>query len=472
MADTKIQNEDIAKAINAFSQNKFDEAESICLAVLKNNENPDANHIIGCLRMREKKYDESIEHIKKAIKGQPKNPGFYASLGCAYSSTRDFPKAIDSFLTVIEIDPKISQIHFYLGEAYRQIEEFQKSFKHFNQCLELTPDHLGCQLMAGIVQEELKHFDQAKTLYLSAIEAHPDYTAAHINLGMCYLLTGEYEKGWEEYEWRLKLPNTNHKHEFLKPKWDGEDLKNKTLLVICEQGFSDTIHFIRFVDQLSKEGAKIIIMSPNELTPLLESQKKFDQVIGYQDLLPDYDFYIPMLSIPKVLEWQPTMDTQKFPYLQIEDKPLDFISKNKINIGLRTQTRKERHDEKPRSIEIGKFNGIFDKQKHNIISLDYLSDVIDETIDVVPEMKDLRDTASIIQKLDLIISVDNVVAHIAGALNKRVWLMLSTVPDWRWDLNYPTTTPWYPTAKLFRQPLPNDWDTVIKEIKNELKNNV
>ena len=95
-----------------------------------------------------------------------------------------------------------------------------------------------------------------------------------------------------------------------------------------------------------------------------KSQKKFDQVIGYQDLLPDYDFYIPMLSIPKVLEWQPTMDTQKFPYLQIEDKPLDFISKNKINIGLRTQTRKERHDEKPRSIEIGKFNGIFDKQKH------------------------------------------------------------------------------------------------------------
>ena len=87
-------------------------------------------------------------------------------------------------------------------------------------------------------------------------------------------------------------------------------------------------------------------------------------------------------------------------------------------------------------------------------------------------MKDLRDTASIIQKLDLIISVDNVVAHIAGALNKRVWLMLSTVPDWRWDLNYTTTTPWYPTAKLFRQPLPNDWDTVIKEIKNELKNNV
>ena len=130
MADTKIENEDIAKAINAFSQNKFDEAESICLDLLKSDDNPDANHILGCLRMREKRFDESIVHIKKAIERQPDNIGFYASLGCAYSSIKDYGKAIDSFVRVVKIDPKVSQVHFYLGEAYRQIEEFPLSLIH------------------------------------------------------------------------------------------------------------------------------------------------------------------------------------------------------------------------------------------------------------------------------------------------------------------------------------------------------
>ncbi len=479
MAETEIQNKDVEKAINAFSQNKFDEAESICLDLLKNNDNPDANHILGCLRMREKRFDESIVHIKKAIEKQPNNIGFYASLGCAYSSIKDYEKAIESFMTVIKLDPKVSQVHFYLGEAYRQIEEFPKALEHFSQCMELSPDHQGAQLMAAVVQEELKHFDQAKKLYHGVIQTHPNYTIAHVNLGMCCLLTGEYEKGWEEYEWRLRLPNHHHNHEFLKPKWSGEDLKNKTLLIICEQGFGDSIQFIRFIELLSKDGAKIIIMSPKELISLLKEQKNVDQVISYEEPLPDYDFYIPMLSIPKVLEWKPNTFTQDFPYLHIKEKDLTFISKDKINIGLLTQTRRGANDEKFRSIELTRFEGVFDKEKHNVVSLDFFAgggntplgnlQLASGVVDVVPEILDFMDTANIIQKLDLIISVDTVVVHIAGALNKKVWLMLAAVPGWRWDLNFPTTTPWYPSVQLFRQPLYNDWDTVINEIKNELR---
>ena len=475
MADTKIQNEDIARAINAFSQNKFDEAESICLDVLKKNNDPDANHIIGCLRMREKKFDESIDYIKKAIQDQPENLGFHASLGCAYSSIGDYKKAIDSFSAVTKLDPKSSQVHFYLGEAFRQIGEFQKSLHHFNQCSELSPDHLGSQLMAGVVQEELKHFDQAKELYLSCIETYPDYIAAHINLGMCYLLTGEYEKGWEEYEWRLKLPEKNHNHEFTKPKWNGEDLKDKTLLIVCEQGFGDTIQFIRFAEFLALGGAKICVMSPDELLSLLDQQKGITKVISFKDSLPDHDFYTYMLSIPKILEWKPQIYNQHFPYLQVESKPLEFLDSDKINIGLLTQTRKETGDEKSRSVDLDKFKGVFDKEKHNVVSLDFFSDQTNKDnniIDFFPEINDFTDTANIVQNLDLIISVDTVVAHIGGSLGIKVILCLPAVPGWRWDLNYPNTTPWYPSLQVFRQPIHDDWDTVIKEIKNELNKNV
>ena len=488
MADTKIQNENIARAINAFSQNKFDEAESICLDVLKKNDDADANHILGCLKMREKKYDESIGYIKKAIDLQPKNTGFHASLGCAYSSIRDYKKAIDSFLAVTKLvtkesDSNMSQVHFYLGEAYRQTDEFQKSLKHFNRCLELTPDHIGSHLMAAVVHEELKHFDQAKELYLSCIDINPDYNVAHINLGMCYLLTGEYKKGWEEYEWRLKLPNKFHNHEFLKPKWDGEDLKGKTLLIICEQGFGDTVQFIRFAQLFSQEGAKIYVMSPAELVSLLKHQKGVDEVIGYTDPLPDYDFYIPMLSIPKILEWEPKTQTQHFPYLHVDNKPLSFLCEDKINIGLLTRTRRGASDEGHRSIELSKFKGVFNKQKHNIISLDYFASedssdlhsdawslpLPNDIIDVHPEINDFVDTANIIQNLDLVVCVDTIVAHLGGSLGIKVFLCLPAVPGWRWDLNYPTTTPWYPTIQLFRQPIFNDWNSVIKSIANELE---
>ena len=470
MADTeKIQNENITKAINALSQNRFDEAEDLCQQVLKNSNNPDANHIIGCLRMREKKFDESIIYIKKAIKEKPNNLGFYASLGCAYSSVQNYPEAITSFLSAIKIDSQASQVHFYLAEAYRQMEDFEKSLAHFKKCLDISKDHLGALLMSGIVQEELKRFNQAKELYLSCIEAYPDYVTAHVNLGMCYLLTGEYEKGWKEYEWRLKLDSEHYKRKFDKPQWNGEALNGKRLLIICEQGFGDSIQFIRFSKILSDEGAKIIISAPEELSSLLKDQEGVDEVYKFDDQLPSYDFYVYLLSIPRILEWEPKMNIQKFPYISVKNKTLDFIDSSKINIGLLTQTRKETGDERARSIELKKFNGVFDKKKHNVISLDYFSSETDQNIiDVSPKIDDFIDTGNIIQNVDLVISVDTVIAHIAGAMNKKVLVMLPTVPGWRWDLNFANTSPWYPSMKLFRQPTHNDWDTVLKKIKSEI----
>jgi len=473
MEKTKIEKPEITQAINAFSQKKFAEAEKICLEVLSKSDDADANHIIGCIRMGEKKFDESIEYINKSLAKDPDNLGTLISLGCAQSSSKDYKNSITSFNKVVKKKSDISQVHFYLGEAYRQLEKYEKSLESFKECLKLTPDHIGCQLMIGIIYEELKRFNQAIDFYKSCIDTYPEYIAPHVNLGMCLLLTGNYEEGWGEYEWRLKLPKKIYQKEFTKPKWNGEDLDNKKLLIICEQGFGDAVQFIRFTESLSKGGATIFIMSPDELKSLLVNQKGVNKVLSYDDTLPEYDFYTYMLSIPKILKWEPKMDTQHFPYLKVEEKNLPFILKDKINIGILTQTRKGTNDEKYRSVELSKFSGVFEKQKHNIISLDYFvnEDTLNNgIIDVFPEINDVADTANIIKNLDLVICVDTLVAHIAGALNKKTWLMLATVPGWRWDLNYSGSTPWYPSIEIFRQQTNNDWDTIIKNIKDKLYN--
>ena len=474
MEKTKIEKPEITQAINAFSQKKFDKAEKICLEVLSKSDDADANHIIGCIRMGEKKFDESIEYINKSLAKDPDNLGTLISLGCAQSSSKDYKNSITSFNKVVKKKSDISQVHFYLGEAYRQLEKYEKSLESFKECLRLTPDHIGCQMMIGVIYEELKRFNQAIDFYKSCIDTYPEYIAPHVNLGMCLLLTGNYEEGWNEYEWRLKISGDDiYQKEFKKPKWNGEDLDNKKLLVICEQGFGDSVQFIRFAESLSKEGATIFIMSPDELKSLLVNQKGVSKVFGYDDVLPEYDFYTYILSIPKILKWEPKMDTQHFPYLKVEEKNLPFIVKDKINIGILTQTRRGASDEKFRSIELAKFSGVFEKQKHNIVSLDYF--VNEDTsnsgiIDVFPEINDVADTANIIKNLDLVICVDTLVAHIAGALNKKTWLMLAAVPGWRWDLNYPDSTPWYPSIEIFRQQTNNDWDTMIKNIKDKLNN--
>tara|TARA_B100001123_G_C15263085_1_gene1007350 strand:+ start:464 stop:1888 length:1425 start_codon:yes stop_codon:yes gene_type:complete len=473
--DTKTPNQDIAKAINALSQNNFKEAEKICHEILTLGNDSDANYILGCIRMHEKKYNESIDYIKKAISKDNANAGYYISLGCAYSSNKNFTEAIEAFKNANNINSEIPQIHFYLGEAYRQTGQFNKALTHFKKSLDLSPDHIGSLLMLGVVYEELKKFGQAKQSYLGCIDIYPENADPHINLGMCYLLTGEYEKGWKEYEWRLKLDNNLMSVESTKPQWKGENIEGKKLLIICEQGFGDTIHFIRFAKLFSKEGTEIIVLAQDELNSLLEQQAWISNIINLGDEIPEHDFYVYIQSIPGILEWNPTTYTQEFPYISIKESPIKYIEKDKLNIGIATQTRIAASDHKMRSIDLNKFTKIFNKAKHNIISLDYaLNQTNDknEIIDYYPEITDFVDTANIIKNLDLIISVDTVVAHLAGSLNKNVWLLLSSVPGWRWDFNYPDSTPWYPTFKILRQETNDNWNNVLKNIELELKNYV
>ncbi len=453
MTKTDLYKEQITKAINAFSQKKFSEAEEVCLKILSVNNNPDANHILGCIRMSEGKYDESISYINNSLSVNPDDIGTLISLGCALSSKKDYEQSIIIFKKIISLKNDISQVHFYLGESFRQVQKFDSALASFKKCLSITPDHIGCQLMIGIIYEELKKFDQAISFYKSCIETYPDYIEPHINLGMCLLLTGNYAEGWAEYEWRLKLPAKVYEMKFNKPKWTGQDLSGKKLLIITEQSIGDTFQYIRFAKQLAMEGAKIIVMSQPEITHILKQQNWINDVIDYEENT-EYDYYTYLISIANILEWSPDMDTQKFPYLKIDNNITNTMTKTNKNIGVMTQADKSLSNYKQISINISEINPVFEKSTHNFIDLS--------------EFDEFDKLAEVIKDLDLVISIESDIAHLAGSLNIPVWLMLSAVPRHTWDLSYKNTSPWYPSLRLFRQESHDDWTEVIKKIEENL----
>ena len=453
MSKTDLYKEQITKAINAFSQKRFDEAEGICLKILSENNNSDANHILGCIRMSEGKYDESVTYINQSLSINPEDIGALISLGCALSSKKDYKESISVFKKVISLKNDISQVHFYLGESYRQIQKFEESLDSFKKCLSLTPDHIGCQLMIGIIYEELKKFDQAINFYKSCIETYPDYIEPHINLGMCLLLTGNYSEGWTEYEWRLKLPTQVYEMKMTKPKWTGQDISNKRLLVIAEQSLGETFQYIRFAKQLAMEGAKVIVMSQPEAIQILKEQKWITDVIDYEDTT-EYDFYTYLISIPKILEWSPDMDTQKFPYVTVTNNSNEVIGAGK-NIGVMMKADSSLSNYKQISIPEDQSKLIFEKTDYNIIDLGTFNNIVE--------------LSEVIKDLDLVISIESDVVHLAGSLNIPTWVLLPVVPKHTWDLSYKDTTPWYPSMRLFRQESRDDWTGVIKEVKEMFK---
>ena len=453
MSNSDLYKEQITNAINAFSQKKYSKAEEICSQILSKNDNADANHIIGCIRMSQGNYKESILFIKKSLDINPNDIGALISLGCALSSKKDYRESIIAFKKVINLKEDISQVHFYLGEAYRQIEKFNDALDSFKKCLSLTPDHIGCQLMIGIIYEELRKFDLAISFYKSCIETYPDYIEPHINLGMCLLLTGNYKEGWKEYEWRRKLPAEVYNLQFTNPEWTGQEVLNKRILIIAEQSIGETFQYIRFAKQLAVEGAEVILMSQPETLNILRQQDWIKEVIEYGDTT-EYDYFTYLISIPKVLEWSPDMDTQVFPYLNIKNDTVAETVSTQKNVGVMINSNSSLSNYKQISVPQDDLNLIFQKSGHNIVDLE--------------KFDDFDDLSGVMKNLDLVVSIESDLVHLAGALNIDTWIMLPIVPKHTWDLSYKDTSPWYPSVKLFRQEMTGDWSGVMKKIEDKL----
>ncbi|MCX8027052.1 MAG: tetratricopeptide repeat protein [Thermodesulfovibrionales bacterium] len=365
-----------------------------------------------------------------------------------------------------------------LAVCLKYQQRHNEALQLLEKSLALNPSDPDIYLNLGVIHRELLNLDEAQDFYKKAIEISPKHAEARYNLGLLYLLKGDFDIGWSYYMWRWKTPNFKN---IQRPKnfWRGQKGSYR-LLLISEQGFGDTLQAIRYAQILRQMGLMVSLQCPNSLKPLFEGQLGLEAVY---DTKPDdvfFDYSIHLLDIPYVLKTDIHTIPSYSKYLTVKSVYQECFrelrKENRLKVGIAWSGSKTNIRGRYRSchlihlLPILKTEGavFYSLQKeYNPEELKSLPDNI-RIINMSGSLKDFAHTAGLISNLDLVITVDTAVAHLAGALGKPVWLMLHYSSDWRWMLNR-SDSPWYPTMTIFRQDTFGIWDGVVKRIKGSLE---
>jgi len=333
----------------------------------------------------------------------------------------------------------------------------------------------------GLVLQDMMWFGEALASYDRALTVRPDFAAARHNEALCRLLMGDFERGWKMHEsrWETKQLKAKRRH-FSQPLWLGSTgFAGKTILLHAEQGLGDTIQFCRYVPRVAKRGGRVVLEVQRPLHELMRTLAGTAEIVSAGDPLPDFDVHCPLLSLPSAFGTERETIPSAMPYLEapssaVMDWATRLRAKRGARIGLAWAGNPGHNNDHNRSIGLARLLPLLDIDA-TFISLQ--KDVRAEDASVLADRSDLLhfgdaltdfcDTAALISNLDLVIAADTSVAHLAGALGKPVWVLLPLVPDWRWLLDR-TTSPWYPTARLFRQDDTRRWDRVIGRVREAL----
>ncbi|WP_321467934.1 tetratricopeptide repeat protein [Halarcobacter sp.] len=443
---------------------------------------------IGVVLYKQEKHKEAIEIFKIALKVNPKYYELYSNIGACYNKLKMYDEAIESLNIAIEKNPENGGAYTNLGNVYNKIYDYKKAAKLHEKSIELEPKGENAYSNVGNSYKHLGQTKKAIDSYKKAIELKPDFVNAHFDLATMYLAKGDYKNGFAEYEWRFRKDEmlshiANNKDIFSKPMFTGkEEIKDKTILLHSEQGFGDSIQFIRFLKPFKEKfSCKIAVKCRDELKELFKAIEEIDILVDRSEDTPEFDYHLPIMSLAKILELKSSKDLPKeFPYLfATKDKELEVKEeKGKLNIGIcwSASVTGESYDGKVFSLEY--FIPLANNPKINLYSLQVGPEnedikkynLEDKIIDLTDKLTDFSKTASLMKELDLVISSDTSVAHLAGALDVPVWIPLQKIPDWRWS-NKGDTTPWYKSAKLFRQKTARVWDSVFQSIYDKLFSN-
>lgn len=431
----------------------------------------------------QKKHEEAIKYFEKAIELNPDNPDFYNNLAVSWQSLQQYVQASENYRKAITIFPGNPDFFNNLGSVLDSLGQYSEAITNYKQAIQLAPDGEKNYYNLAVSQEKTGEYEQAINNYLQAIRLKPDYADAHWNLSLLLLLNGEFKIGWKEYEWRF-LADSAEKIISDKPRWEGGNPAGKTICIKHEQGFGDAIQFCRFLPMLQGKGTEVILECPAELKRLFESIQGYDFLTEKnkpEKLLPEFDFYLPLMSLPLI--FGTTVDTipASVPYIKADPMAdekwhKELGKRNGVKVGIVWEGNPQNKNNQRRFCPLSHFYDLAGKLNINFFSLQkgnasiQLKDLPskERIIDLSGAINDFTDTAAIINNLDLLISVDTAVVHLAGALGRPVWTLLHFNPDWRWLLNR-KDSPWYPTMELFRQPVPGDWDSVFEDIQIKLR---
>lgn len=457
----------------------LDAAEAHCRHAL--NVRPDyvnAHCNLGVILMERNRLDEAEAAHRKALEVSENYPQALCGLGMVLKRRGRMDDAIAYYKKAIDIRPGSAEAHSHLGNARQDQGRLDEAVACHRRAIELSPGFLDAHNNLGNALKDLCRMDESIASYRRAVEVSPEHASAHWNLAWGLLVVGQWEEGWKEFEWRwgskgLKSARRN----FDKPLWDGGDLDGRTLLLHAEQGVGDSIQFVRYVALAAGRGGRVVV----EFQPGLERLFSFlsDRVtlIPHGDALPPFDVHAPFLSLPYIFGTTVDSVPAEVPYLEIPvDAKIDLPGGSGVKVGLVWAGNPKHMNDRNRSADLGVFAPILDVPGCTFFGLqvgERRADLVDRgfadrVTDLADQLTDYAVTAAAVRDLDLVITVDTAVAHLAGALGRPVWLLVPFAPDWRWLMDR-EDTPWYPTMRLFRQTVLGDWGEVMGRVAEALR---
>ncbi|MBW4691512.1 MAG: tetratricopeptide repeat protein [Lyngbya sp. HA4199-MV5] len=460
-------------ALQHYHSGNFAEAERLCRDVLQQQpDRVEALQILSVSLCRMGQSAAAIPYLQRLAQLQPEAAESWSNLGTALQEQGQIEASIAHFHRAIVLQPDYADAHYNLALVLQEQDRLEDALFHSQRVLALKPDYADAFYNHGFLLRRLGRLEEAIAHYRTAIQLAPNSAGAHKNLGHALLLTGELQQGFQEYEWRWRQSGWTPRS-YPQPLWDGSPLDGKTILLHAEQGFGDTIQFIRYAALVKALGAQVIVECPPELQTLLESATGIDQYVAQGTPLPTFDLHAPLLSLPHLLGTTLETIPATIPYLH---PPLPLLPRlptpdsplPSLKIGIVWTGNPDHKNNRYRSFAIDRFLAACQRPGISFYSLQKGADEDLQTSkmpiqNLGQHLHDFSDTAGAIAQLDLVITIDTAVAHLAGALGKPVWLLLSFAPDWRWLLER-EDSPWYPTMRLFRQRQRGNWQGVFEQV--------
>ena len=464
------------------SLKKFEKA-SIC-EKKANTFNPDyidCYYNIGCNLLNLKEYTEAIRNFQKAVLLSPDHYEAHNNLGIAYHNEKMFKESLESFDKTLRIKPDYPIAYLGIANTLRDMGQPDAAIANYKKAIAIDPTFVEAHNNLGRTQMDLGLYEDASISYNVANDKAPDNAGVHMNIGVLNLLIGNFEIGWKEYSWRRfdeDIGLTNRVYS--QPLWSGEDLNGKTIFVYTEQGLGDTIQFVRYLDLLQKQGGSVLLDAQLPLESLLKSMESINVLLKEDELLPIFDYHIPLMDLPRLFGTNAENIPSSSGYLNA-DKNLIEAWKKRLGprkgyrIGLAWAGSPEHQSDTNRSMSLKDFEPLLGIEGFDFFSLQFGERSQDITSlgfghalkNLEQDLNGFMEPAAAIINMDLVISVDTSLVHLAGALGKPVWTLLSFNSDWRWMLKR-SDSPWYSSMRLFRQEKPGDWASVIDLVASEL----
>ncbi len=440
-----------------------------------------------------KRLHEALASYDRALSLNPAYAEALSNRGTVLHDLIRFDEALADYAGALALRPEFAEALSNRGNALQELKRFEEALEEYKRAVLLKQNFAEAYSNCGNALRELGRFDEALASFDRAIAMRPDLGEAHFNAAICLLLTGDLDRGWKQYEWRWNTEQlTAAKRSFAQPQWNGSDeIGAKTILLHAEQGLGDTLQFCRYAPRVAARGAHVILEVPKPLVALMHTLVGDIEVVAMGDPLPGFDLHCPLLSLPLAFNTVLATIPGETPYLSADAAKRDgwrgrLGPHDKHRVGLvwagdpRKQLPNAHLIDRQRSVAFDMLAPLFDVTECEFVSLQKGEDAVTQlrksplchrVIDWTEEFRDFSDTAALIDNLDLVVAVDTSVVHLAGALGKPLWLLNRYNTCWRWLLDR-ENSPWYPTARIFRQNETRNWDSVIVQVRDALRDHI